>query len=103
MNSHWGSAPDTSLTDYITRNAMWLRPAVATLLVCVFRVAQAGIDPQLAAALPSWLTPASSVASVAGAAAVGLGASMTDTTSAAIVRIVGFGAALGLMLLYMFR
>lgn len=100
MNSHWGSAPDTSLADYFSRNARWLRPAAGALVAIAAPTLAVHVAPSAAAQIPSWAIP---TATVLGALGVSLGAFLTDTTSAAVIRVVGLGAAIGSLLYFVFR
>lgn len=75
---------------YVSRNLAWIQPAVATVLLVVFPTILAGVDPGAAARLPAWLVP---VGGALGSFAAGLGAARTDTTSASVVRLLGFVVA----------
>jgi hypothetical protein len=96
MKFDMNAEPQSSgIDEYVSRNGKWLRPAAGTVLAIAAPVLMASVDPRAAAFLPVWLVPA---AGVLGCFVIGLGASVTDTVSGAVVRIVGFGAAAGFLL-----
>lgn len=90
----------TGIDEYVSRNGKWLRPAAGTAIAVAGPVLMASVDPKAAELFPVWLVP---TAGVLGCFGIGLGASMTDTVSGVVVRIVGFGAAAGILLATIFR
>lgn len=85
--------------EYLSRNAAWLRPSAATLMVVAVPALVTMVNPVLAAGLPSGVVAA---AAMLGCFGVGLGAAMTDTASALLVRVLGFGACAGILLVHVF-
>lgn len=92
-------AEPNGLFEYLSRNSTWLRPAAGTLVAVAAPALVASIYPKLAAYLPAWIVP---TAAVLGCFGVGLGAVMTDTFSASLVRILGFGASAVILLATIF-
>ena len=80
----------SGLAAYVSRNAAWIQPAAATLLAVATPAMLASVDSTKAAILPAWLV---SAAGALGCFATGLGAARTDTTSASVVRLLGFVVA----------
>jgi hypothetical protein len=100
MNFNLNAEPQASgMYEYLSRNAKWLRPAAVTLVAVAVPALAATIDPKLAASFPTWIAP---IAAVLGCFGVGLGAAMTDTFSASLVRILGFGACAVILLATIF-
>lgn len=91
--------PSASMFEYLGRNEKWLRPAAVTLMAAGAPALVAIADPTLAASIPSRIVP---TVAVVGFFGVGLGAALTDTASAVLARIVGFGASAGILLATIF-
>lgn len=89
----------SSVFEYLSRNAPWIRPMAATLMVVAAPALVTMVNPVLAAALPSAVLAA---VAMLGCFGIGLGAAMTDTVSALLVRVLGFGACAGILLVNVF-
>jgi protein-S-isoprenylcysteine O-methyltransferase Ste14 len=84
---------------YFHRNKRWLLAAMGTALVVVAPMLASVIDPTVGELAPEGLV---FVGLVCGAFSIGIGASMTDTASARVVRVLGFGVAVGALMAKLF-
>lgn len=98
MRFEMNSSAVSAGPDYLTRNGAWLRPAAGTLLV----LAPTYLMPQLGVPLdlPAWLPL---VGCVLGGVGTGLGAAMTNTLSAVVMRFVGFGLGIAVVVSALLR
>lgn len=85
------------MNEYFDKNRRWLNPVIAGFIVCMTPLILSTIGQ--ATPIPLWVSKAAFVLSVFLA---GFGAMMTDTTSAKVIRYVGFSLGIGGLLYFVF-
>lgn len=85
--------------NYFEQNKKWLMPLMAGFMIAMSPVLLAVIDASKAQLLPKWYFVL--VIALTGLS-VGLGAQLTDTLSAKIVRFFGLALSLSVIALYIF-
>lgn len=86
------------MNEYVKRNQRWINPFFACLVLSAAPVLMAIIDPSVK--LPGWI---STVGLILGGLSAGIGAAITETMSAKIVRFLGSALAISVTLVSVFR
>lgn len=82
------------MSHYFERNRLWLNALLAGFIISVAPLLLAIVDPTVAVSLPKWINVTALILSGFG---VGLGAMLTDTSSAKVVRFLGSAFAIAVI------